>query len=111
MCTGPWIEIDDIIPRSDSNDNDDGLPTVEELLFSGGKTIDRAPGSQGAISQVTLSLLKLTLPFPVKPIVIEDDGKDHDSESTELDEVGSSVRAERNMSRTPPTTVTSSSVR
>ena len=54
---------------------------------------------------------ELTLPFSDRPIVIEDGVENHDSENTELDEGGGSVHTDRNMLRTPPTTVASSDAR
>ena len=54
MRIGPWINLDNIVPRSDSSNNDDGFPTVEELLSSGGKDAARPSGSQGTIVQITV---------------------------------------------------------
>ena len=53
MRLAPWIDIGDIVPRSYSDDNDDdGFPTVEELLRFGGESPARLSGSQGATVQI-----------------------------------------------------------
>ena len=64
IAAGSWFHINDIISPSDSDNNDgDGFPTVEELLFSNGNGTALAPGSRGAIFRITVLVRKLTSPF------------------------------------------------
>ena len=45
MNTGPWTNIDDIVPPCSSDDKDDDyLPTAEELLFLDKKVTVQSSG-------------------------------------------------------------------
>ena len=102
---GPWIDIDDIVPRSDT---DERLPTVEELLFPGGKDVNRPAGSQGTyLSGHYAGTCANVTAIPDRPIAI-DDGQGSNSDSIDPDAGGNSVYPSDNMPRNSSAAVASS---